>query len=183
MPEFLTLVSPESARELLFTHLHAMKADSELVQTISALDRVTAEAVLAPHPLPEFPRSTVDGYAVRAQDTFGAADSMPAYLNLIGEVPMGGAPSFEVRSGQCALIYTGGMLPDGADAVVMQEYTQGTSETSRDLGGLSREIEVMRPVADGENVIRIGEDVVAGQLVIPRGSQLRPAEIGGLSRT
>ncbi|MBI2759390.1 MAG: molybdopterin molybdenumtransferase MoeA [Chloroflexi bacterium] len=171
MPEFLTLLPPDEARALLLSHLSEPKADSELIDTIHALGRVTAQDILAPHPLPEFPRSTVDGYAVRARDTFGAADSLPAYLNLIGEVPMGGEPSFELNAGQCALIHTGGMLPDGAEAVVMLEQTQSARPN---------EIEVMRAAAQGENVIRVGEDVAQGQTVIRRGVRLRPAEIGGL---
>ena len=124
MPEFLRLLPPDEARALLLSHLSPLQADSELIDTIHAFDRVTAEDVIAPHPLPEFPRSTVDGYAVCARDTFGASDSLPAYLNLIGEVPMGDAPKFSLQAGQCALIHTGGMLPDGSDAVVMLEYTQ-----------------------------------------------------------
>src|SRR4030095_16871947 len=106
--------------------------------------------IIAPHPLPDFRRSTVDGYAVRASDTHGASDSLPAYLNLIGEVPMGDASTFEIRSGQCALIHTGGMLPNGTDAVVMLEYVQSAQKN---------EIEIFRAVAEGENVISIGEDV------------------------
>src|SRR5581483_860073 len=171
MPEFLTLLPPDEARALLLSHLSAPKADSELISTDLSLGRVTAEDILAPHPLPEFPRSTVDGYAVRARDTFGASDSLPAYLNLIGEVPMGDAPAFQIQQSQCALIHTGGMLPDGADAVVMLEQTQIAR---------SNEIEIMRAIAEGENVIRVGEDVVAGTVILPRGRKMRPAEIGGL---
>jgi len=175
MPEFLTLLPPDEAREKLLAHLSLLTLDSESVSVDSALGRVSAADVVAAHPLPEFPRTTVDGYAVRAADTFGATDSLPTYLSLIGEVPMGNAPSFEVVSGQCALIHTGGMLPKGADAVVMIEYTQSVgAETS------NPEIEIFKSVADGENVIRIGEDVAKDQLVIPKGTVLRPAEIGGL---
>lgn len=180
MPEFLTLLPPDEARSRLLAHLSAPVVDSEPRAVDSALGRVAAEDVIAPHPLPEFPRTTVDGYAVRAADTFGATDSMPAYLRLIGEVPMGDESSFVIEPGQCALIHTGGMLPEGADAVVMLEYTQQTSEVSTDPQGLPREIEIFRSVADGENIIRIGEDVAKGQIVIPKGTVLRPAEIGGL---
>ncbi len=179
MPEFLTLLPPDEARALLLSNLSQPVTDSELVEVPAALDRVLAEDVLAPHPLPDFQRSTVDGYAVRARDTHGASDSLPAYLNLIGEVPMGDTSAFEVGAGQCALIHTGGMLPNGADAVVMLEYTQ-TSQVSKDLGSLPSEIEIFRAVAEGENVIRVGEDVAQGQLVQPKGSRMRPAEIGGL---
>lgn len=178
MPEFLTLLPPDEAREKLLSHLSAPKVDSVSIDVSSALGRITAADVFAPHPLPDFQRTTVDGYAVRAKDTFGATDSLPAYLNLIGEVPMGDAPSFEIGAGQCALIHTGGMLPNGADAVVMLEYTQaivGAGSPRPDS-----EIEIFKSVADGENLIRIGEDVAQNQLVIPKGTQIRPAEIGGL---
>jgi molybdopterin molybdotransferase len=171
MPEFLTLLPPDEARALLLSHLTQPITDSDLIDVPSALGRVLAEDIHAPHPLPDFQRSTVDGYAVRARDTHGASDSLPAYLNLIGEVPMGDAPAFQMGAGQCAQIHTGGMLPTGADAVVMLEYTQSAQ---------ANEIEVFRAVADGENVIRVGEDVAQGQTVQARGSRLRPAEIGGL---
>jgi molybdopterin molybdotransferase len=170
MPEFLTLLPPDQARDELLSHLVNPKVDSESVSIVHALSRFTAADTFAPHPLPDFQRTTVDGYAVRARDTFGASDSLPAYLTLVGEVPMGDTPSFELGTGQCALIHTGGMLPTGADAVVMVEYTQA----------VGAEVETFKSVADGENIIRIGEDVAQGQLVIPKGTQLRPAEIGGL---
>jgi len=180
MPEFLTLLPPDESRNLLLSHLSSGKPDSEAIDVIQALNRTLAEDIHAPHPLPDFRRTTVDGYAVRAGDTYGATDSLPAYLTLVGEVPMGDVPSFEIGSGQCALIHTGGMLPDGADAVVMLEYTQKTSEVSTDFGSLNTEIEIFRAVADGENIIRIGEDVAQGQTVLTKGTLLRPAEIGGL---
>jgi molybdopterin molybdotransferase len=181
MPEFLTLLPPDQARDELLSHLPAPTIDPEPVEIVHALSRFTSADTFAPHPLPDFPRTTVDGYAVRAKDTFGASDSLPAYLTLIGEVPMGDTPSFELGAGQCALIHTGGMLPSGADAAVMVEYTQAIASS-----GLSpkengrREIEIFKSVADGENVIRVGEDVAQDQLVIPKGTQIRPAEIGGL---
>ena len=173
MPEFLTLLPPDEARDLMLSRLASRKPtpDSESIDVVHALNRILTEDILAPHPLPDFQRTTVDGYAVRASDTHGASDSLPAYLTLIGEVPMGDAPAFEIQQGQCALIHTGGMLPMGADAVVMIEYTQSVHEN---------EIEISRAVADGENVIRIGEDVAQGQLVLPKGTLVRPAEIGGL---
>lgn len=171
MPEFLSLLPPDEARALLLSRLSAPLPDSVMVEVASSLGRVCAEDVRAPHPLPEFPRSTVDGFAVRARDTFGASDSLPAYLSLIGEVPMGGAPTFEVGAGQCAILHTGGMLPAGADAVVMLEYTQPAREG---------ELEIQRAVAAGENVIRVGEDVAAETVILPRGRKVRPAEVGGL---
>jgi molybdopterin molybdotransferase len=177
MPEFLTLLPPDDAREKLLSHLPAPAPGSETIDVSSSLGRVTAEDIRAPHPLPDFRRSTVDGYAVRAKDTYGASDSLPAYLIHAGEVPMGDAPGSALEPGGCMTIHTGGMLPEGGDAVVMLEYTQTVG------AGLSRpnaEIEISKSVAEGENVIAIGEDVAQGQIVQPKGTLIRPAEIGGL---
>jgi molybdopterin molybdotransferase len=171
MPEFLTLLPPDESRRLVLSHLARSITEAEEIDVAAALRRVLAEDIRAAHPLPDFHRSTVDGYAVRAGDTHGASDSLPAYLTLIGEVPMGDSPAFEVGTGHCALIHTGGMLPWGANAVVMLEYTQFAQKN---------EIEIFRSVADGENLIHIGEDVAQGQVVQIKGTVLRPAEIGGL---
>ena len=176
MPEFLRLKSPVEAREILFAHVKAPLQESELVASGVALGRVAAEDITAPHALPEFPRSTVDGYAVRAADTYGASEGLPAYLSVRGEVPMGAAPGFRVEGGTCGLIHTGGMLPEGSDAVVMLEYTQKVQRNT----GAESEIEILRPVAEGENAIRVGEDVAAGSVVIERGQVIRPAEVGGI---
>ncbi|MFH1184410.1 MAG: gephyrin-like molybdotransferase Glp [Chloroflexota bacterium] len=179
MTEFLRLLPPDEARSLFLSNIAAPLNDSELVDTSQAMRRVNAEDVIATHALPEFARSTVDGYALRARDTFGASASLPAYLRMVGEVGMGSAPGFVVASGQCALIHTGGMLPAGADAVAMLENTQG-SLPHGDSATRPQEVEILKPVAPGENMISIGEDVKAGQRVIPRGVRLRAQELGGL---
>ncbi len=170
MSEFLTLLPPAEAMQKLLDHL-PVRIRSEVVETVQALGRVTARGIVAPHPLPSFPRSTVDGYAVRAADTHGASESLPAYLRLCGEVPMGAIPASDIAPGQTMLIHTGGMLPASADAVVMLEHTQGAR---------ADEIEILRAVATGENAIAVGEDVREGDEVIPPGTRLRPADIGGL---
>ena len=171
VPEFLELLPPAAALEKLLKQLPKSVLPSENIATINSLGRVLKSQVLAPEPLPAFARSTVDGYALHAADTFGANESLPAYLPLMGEVPMGTAPGFELPRGAAAAIHTGGMLPVGADAVLMLEYTQ-----------LSRpaELEIMRAVGVGENVLKVGEDVETGQMVLPAGTFLRAAEIGGL---
>jgi molybdopterin molybdotransferase len=171
MPEFLELLPPAEALDLLLRHLAEVPIQREIVPTIGALGRVTAAALQSPEPLPAFARSTVDGFAVQAADTYGASDSLPAYLTLIGEVPMGRQVDFRLGAGQAATIHTGGMLPEGADAVVMLELTQTAREA---------ELEVLRAVAAGDNILKAGEDVSAGQEVLPAGTRLRPAEIGGL---
>jgi molybdopterin molybdotransferase len=121
--------------------------------------------------LPAFPRSAMDGYAVRAEDTLGASEGLPAYLTVVGEVPMGQAASVEVGAGQTAVVHTGGMIPSGADAVVMVERTQKLDE---------EDIEVLRPVAFGENIINVGEDILEEEEILPAGHLLRPQDLGGL---
>jgi len=170
MPEFLQLLPPDQALDRLFAHL-IDRTDLELVDSAATINRITREPIIAPAPLPGFTRSTVDGFAVRAADTYGASDSLPAYLRLVREVPMGAPADFSIQIGECALIHTGGMLPQDADAVVMVEQTQ-------DAG--NNQVEILRAAAPGENVLNLGEDVRQGELVIPAGFRLRPAEIGGL---
>lgn len=171
MPELFTVLSPQDALRRLFDHLPTHVA-IETIPIDEALDRVIAESPVAPGPLPTFARSTMDGYAVCAADTFGASESLPAYLPVIGESPMGRAPAFAIGKGQAAIIHTGGMLPAGADAVVMIERTQPAREN---------EIEVLRPVAVGENVLQVGEDIRPGEPLLPIGHRLRPQDLGGLA--
>ena len=170
MTEFLNLIPPDEALQILLSNLVVNPTEEE-INTIHAQGRVTYSPILAPHPLPEFRRSTVDGYAVRAVDTFGASESLPAYLALVGEVHMGQSADIELKPTQCALIHTGGMLPKGADAVVMVENTQSSRQG---------EVEILRAVATGENLINLGEDVKKNDEVIPAGKRIRAAEIGGL---
>jgi molybdopterin molybdotransferase len=171
MPEFWDLTSPDKARDLFSGHLPNLKSAVQVIQTVHSLGRVTAEDIRAPHPLPEFPRSSMDGYAVRAGDTPGASDAHPVSLSLIGEVMMGKAAGLVIKPGQCALIHTGGMLPEGADAVVRLEDTATAGAAG---------VKILRAVEVDGNVLRAGEDVTEGEIVIPAGRRIRPAEIGGL---
>ncbi len=189
MAEFLKLRTAEEAWEIFQAHF-APAILAEPCRVVDALDRALAQDAMAPHDLPTFARSTVDGYAVRASDTHGASAGLPAYLDVVAEVPMGARAGFLLGPGQAALMHTGGHVPDGADAVVMLEYTHSAGEPlSTDSGSVGQDvmaswrsfaIEVYRPVAGGENCIQIGEDVHAGDLVLPAGHILRPQDIGGL---
>lgn len=170
MPEFLTLVPPSHAINLLYKSF-APNITAESIPTEESLGRILTKTILAPHPLPEFSKTTVDGYAVKANDTFGAKDSLPAYLELIGEVTMGEDSPIRINSNQCATIHTGGMIPEGADAVVMIEYTQQISVS---------EIELYKAVAQNENIIHVGEDILKSQEMINTGDIIKPADIGSL---
>lgn len=146
MPELFTVVPPDEALFKLRSHV-SHRVDSEEVKANLAMGRITAEDTYVPPDLPSFPRSTMDGYAVMAGDTYGASEAIPAYLNVIGEIPMGRPAGLTLHRGEAALVHTGGMLAEGADAVVMVENTQPVDEST---------IEVMRPVAPGENMLHIG---------------------------
>ncbi|MBN1563292.1 MAG: molybdopterin molybdotransferase MoeA [Anaerolineae bacterium] len=170
MAEFFNVLPPDEARAIWWAQV-TRRVDVEMLPTHESLGRVTAQAIHSPEALPAFKRSTVDGYAVRAADTFGASDSLPAYLDVIGEVLMGQAAAVTVGKGQTALIHTGGMVPDGADAVVMVEHTQSFSD---------QEIEIHKPLASGENVLQTGEDVTQGAEILPVGHRIQPQDIGAL---
>lgn len=136
---------------------------------LRSLGHVSAGDLYSPELLPAFDRSTVDGFAVRAQDTFGAAAAQPSYCTLVGQVAMGEAAEIEIGPGQAVAIATGGCLPKAADAVVMLEDTTELPDGS---------IEIARSVAPGENLIRAGEDVAHGACVLSAGTTIRPQDIG-----
>ena len=184
MTEFLTLRTAEEAWAI-FTAAFAPAVQVERSRVAAALGRVLAEAVVAQHDLPTFVRSTVDGYAVAAADTHGASAGAPAYLDVVGEVPMGAAADFALGPGEAALLHTGGMVPPGADAVVMLEHTNRIAtpmfgSAPRQPGFSAYGIEVARAVAAGEGCIQPGEDVRRGEMLLPAGHTLRPQDIGGL---
>jgi molybdopterin molybdotransferase len=148
------------------------RTPAEPVPVASALHRVPAVPVTAPHALPGFARSTVDGYAVRAADTYGASEGLPGYLQVTGAVLMGAEPAITVGAGTAVGMPTGGVLPPGADAVVMVEYTQQVMPGT---------IEVVRPVAPGEGVVRADEDAAQGAELVPAGRPLRAQDLAMLA--
>jgi molybdopterin molybdotransferase len=170
MPEFFEVLAPTEARDLFLAHIEPL-GEVETIPTAAALGRTVAEPIRAPHPLPTFPRSTRDGFAVRAANTFGASGALPAYLRVVGEVPMGREADVAVGDGEAVVVHTGGMIPPGADAVVMVEHAQAAAEG---------EVEILKAAAVGENVIPIGEDIAEGTTVMEAGQWLRPQDLGGL---
>lgn len=149
----------------------APRAESEKVPLASAYLRVLAEDVRADIDIPGFDRSSVDGYAVRSADTTGAGESIPSMLSLAGRIAMGMAGDGKVGPGICYYVPTGGEIPEGADAVVMVEYTELAAET----------VLIKKPVAPGENMVAKGEDFSQGQVVLGQGRKLSPQDIGALA--
>lgn len=170
MKGFFQLISSSDFLRL-FENFHSL--DSEKIPLAEGLNRVMFEDITAPEPLPPFARSTMDGFAVRARDTFGCSESEPAILKVVREIGMGEtALTTHLEAGQACSIWTGGELPTRGDAVVMVEYTSRLDDQT---------IEIIRPVAPGENVIQCGEDYQQKAIVLQKGQQLRPQDLGVLA--
>ena len=167
--EFFTA---KTVTEALSGFQPARRTSVEMVALAGALHRVVAADIFSAEDLPGFPRSTVDGFAVLASDTYGSSEGLPSYLDLLGAVAMGTAPEVAVRAGGCVAVPTGAVLPDGADAVVMVEYTAETMPGT---------IEVTRPVAPGAGVVQADEDVRAGSVLVAGGRPLRSPQLGLLA--
>jgi molybdopterin molybdotransferase len=143
----------------------------ELVSLEESYSRVLARDIHADVDIPGFDRSVMDGYAVRSSDTAGAGEAIPAMLQLVGSVTMGGKADFSIGRGECAYVPTGAELPQGADAVAMVEYC--------DL--LGDQVLVKKPMANGENMVRKGEDFSSGELVLNEGRRLSIQDVGALA--
>lgn len=158
--------------EILKPYMQTFYQRREDVLLTESLGRILAQDIQVTDPVPHYRKSTVDGLAVRAGDTFGASEGMPALIQSLGETAMGVAPGVTLRPGEGMLIPTGGMLPEGANAVVMIEHLE---QYGQGLYG------VTKPIAPGENLIDIGEDLDKGEVIIPCFTKIRPQEMGLLA--
>ncbi len=174
--QFLNVVTRDEATARFREHLRLAPLGSEVVSLRDALNRVLAEDVIAGVDVPGFDRSNVDGFAVQAKDTFGAMEETPRKVRTNDEVLVPGVvPGIAVTAGFATPIATGGMLPRGADAVLMVEYSELVES---DAGGL---VEIRRPVTSGENVSYAGTDIARGETVLRAGQHLTSREIGVLA--
>jgi len=148
------------------------RVEIETIPIETCFGRILGKDIVSDVNLPDFSRSIMDGFAVRASSTFGASEGNPAYLNIPYTIRMGESPDFSIGPGEAAKISTGGMLPKGADSVVMVEHTDAIDETT---------LEVYRSVAPGQNIIEVGEDISAAETILFKGQKLRPQEIGLLA--
>lgn len=158
--------------EALLKERFAGKSESETVSLCKASGRTLFEDVVCREDVPAFRRSTVDGYALCAEDSFGCSEATPALLRLAGEVKMGQGAGISVTRGSCVYVPTGGQLPDGADAMVMLEFTEDFKDGS---------IAVNKPVAPGNHIVFRGDDVAKGDIVFHRGHLILPKDIGALA--
>lgn len=169
MKEFFNV---KSIGEVLSLRSLFPQTEEEEIPLENAFGRVPAKDLISDADLPDFRRSTVDGYALRASSVFGASESSPAFLTVKGTIRMGQTPDFSLGGGEAARIATGGMLPEGADTVVMIEHTEILDENA---------IEVCKSAAPGQHVIEIGEDFRKKETILFRGQKIRAAEAGLLA--
>lgn len=167
----LEVKTPEEVFRLIEREFRPLEK-KELVPLENALGRVLAEDITASEYVPDFDRSTVDGYAVRASDTFGCSDAIPAILERKGEVRMGEDAQLTLKRGECAYVPTGGAIPEGADCMVMIEYTEDYGDGT---------VGILKPGAPGLNLIFRGDDVYPGKAVLRSGQVLRARDIGALA--
>jgi len=168
---FRKLLSLDEAKQIFKQNFYPKPVGVERVFLSGAHDRVLAKDVVAPMDVPPFDRSTVDGYAVKAADTFGADEDRPVALKLCGQVTVGETPSVIVENGMAAEIATGAPLPNGADAVVMVEYSTRRND----------DIFIHRSVLKGENVMEAGSDIHKGETILKKDQRLSSREIGVLA--
>jgi len=168
---FRRLLTLDQARKVILDRFKPAMLGNEQINLLDATNRVLAQDVVAAQNVPSFDRSTVDGYAVKAEDTFGAAENRPVTLNFCGTVRIGELPKTTVGKNQAAEIVTGAPIPRGADAVMMVEYTERKAE----------EIQVYSAVANHENILKAGNDIKEGETILKCGTTLGSREIGVLA--
>lgn len=168
--KFLKVASVEDAFEMLANSIKTKSLDIESVDVTLALGRVISEDVVSPENVPHFNRSVVDGYAVIAEETYGAGESMPLIFSRLGDIEMGKGTDVVIGPEQASYVPTGGALPEGADGVVMVEYTEELENSILISGRISKK----------ENVMSIGDDIGIGEIIIKKGAVVRPQDIGAM---
>jgi len=169
--KLLEVDTVEQAKRKMEKYFGDIAVEYEELEITEALGRVAFEDVFSQLDIPDFNRSTVDGYAVVSKDVYGVSESLPVFLNIIGKVEMGEATALKVSAGSCVYVPTGGMIPSGADSMLMLEYVELIDE-----GMLAAQ----SPVAPGENIIFTGDDVKLGEKVLPKGRLISSKDIGVL---
>lgn len=170
--DFFDVISVDEARKGTIKTFKEYKFDIEEVGLLESNNRILAEDIYSNINVPEFNRSTVDGFAIKSKDSHGASESIPSLFNILGEVEMGKATSYSIKSGEAVYVPTGGMIPEGADGVVMIEYTEKLDESN---------LMVYRSISTNENIILKGDDIKIGEIALKKGRKVTPEVMGVLA--
>lgn len=170
--DFFNVVSLEKARELMKESLESLELQSERLHILDAVDRTLARDIVSKIDVPDFNRSTMDGYAISVEDSHGATETIPSILDIVGEVKMGELSDLEIRSGQAAYVPTGGMVPSGATGVVMIENTEKMDEET---------LLVYKAISKGQHIVYSGDDIKKDQVILEKGRLVNSEVLGTLA--
>ncbi|SHK19183.1 molybdopterin molybdotransferase MoeA [Tepidibacter formicigenes] len=170
--EFFNVISVDEVKNILKENFSDLCINLEEVSILNCLDRILGEDIISDINVPEFNRSTVDGYAIKSSDSHGCSDSLPSFLDVAGEVNMGESIDTKIKSGQAVYVPTGGMIPEGADSVIMIEHVEKLDDIT---------IAIHRPLFPGENVIYKGDDIKKREVILNKGKKITPQDIGVLA--
>lgn len=170
--KFFNTITVEKAIEMLNENFKDLTIDVETVHILNSRNRVLAKDIYSTIDVPEFNRSTVDGYAILTRDSHGSSTSIPAMLNIVGKVKMGEYVDKEIKSGEAIYVPTGGMIPQGADGVIMIEDVEELDENT---------LLAYKPISNGENLILKGDDIRKEELILKKGTKLSAEHIGVLA--
>lgn len=170
--DFFNVMSVDEVKKILSNNFKNMKIETEIVNILECEGRVLSKDIVSKFNVPEFNRSTVDGYAIKSKESHGCSECMPTFLDIVGEVSMGESASGDIKSGECMYVPTGGMIPNSSDAVIMIEHAEKLDEFT---------IAIHKPTSTGENVVYKGDDIKKDQIVIKKGKKLNSQDIGVLA--
>ncbi|MDR7855350.1 molybdopterin molybdotransferase MoeA [Tissierella sp.] len=170
--EFFKVVSVDEGKSLLMDNFKDYEFQTEKINILESVGRVLAEDIYSDINVPEFNRSTVDGYAIKVSDSHGATDSIPSILTIVGEVLMGQEAKISIKSGEAVYVPTGGMIPQGADGVIMIENTEKMDDNT---------ILIYKSISQDENIIHKGEDIEKNALALKKGRKITPEVVGVLA--
>lgn len=170
--DFFDVVSVDEGREKLLRNFEDFSFQLEEVSILESVGRILGEDIYSKENVPQFNRSTMDGYAIKSKESHGATESIPSLFNIIGAVEMGKKADYIVKAGEAVSVPTGGMIPEGADGVVMVENTEMLDETT---------LMVYNAISYGENIILKGDDIKEGELALKKGRKITAEVVGVLA--
>lgn len=170
--DFFNVVTVEKGRELILDSFKNFKLETEMVSILDSVGRTLAVDVLSDINVPDFNRSTMDGYGIVAEDSHGATETIPSILNILGEVKMGELSNIEIKPGETVYVPTGGMVPEGVTGVIMIENTEKMAEDT---------LLVYKSVSTGEHIVYIGDDIKKGETALEKGRIINAEVLGTLA--
>lgn len=170
--DFFNVMSVNEAKKILSNNFKGLKIETEKINILDCEERVLSVDIISQINVPEFNRSTVDGYAIKSKESHGCSECMPTFLDIVGEVNMGEPVNCDIKNGECMYVPTGGMIPKSSDSVIMIEHVEKLDEFT---------IAIHKPISTGENIVYKGDDIKKDQIALKKGKKLDSQDIGVLA--